>query len=203
MAYTLTDLRNIDQAYKEANPWESEHIKPFKAWIKRQKREIQGESCCYCLRDTTDEFSLSLDLEHILPKSKFEKNIFDFSNIAVACKRCNMRIKQARLDFLNLNLDEYRLKWSYKIYKSKNYKFIHPTLDNTYEHIHIEEQRKNEKKLRLYFPLTEKGEFTYKYFQLELLQIHQIEKLQGIASPSPDSDITSIVTSIFKKHGLF
>ena len=202
MAYTLTDLRNIEKAYNENNPWDSEHIRSFKTWIKKYKRTLQDESCCYCLRDTTDEFSLSLDLEHILPKSVFKRNIFDFFNIAVACKRCNMRIKKARLDFLNQDLNEYRLKWSYKIYRSSNYKFIHPILDSIYEHLHIEEKRSNAKKLRLYFPQTAKGHFTYEYFNLEALQVHQIEKLQGIDSPNPDSDITQKITSIFIKHGL-
>lgn len=122
-----------------------------------------------------------LDIEHILPKSKFENCIFDLDNLAISCKKCNMQEKRERLDFLTVDLlTKYKRNEKSNYFKKENYKFIHPNLDEYFLHMDLVYEQINQTKLRKYYGKTPKGKFTYKYFNLKDLEIKSSNEAQGV-----------------------
>lgn len=170
------------------------------------KEEFLSEvkQCCYCARSFHGEFKFVIDIEHILPKSLFKKQMLDLANLSIACKRCNMMIKRDRVDFLEGQLSEVadffknnkaendREKFlknvGDKIFKdncllfekSEYYKFIHPNLDEYYSHLDIEEIRKKGNIFKKYYPEDSKGSYTYEYFKLNELEQGDLNMFQGI-----------------------
>ncbi|WP_159558218.1 hypothetical protein [Alcanivorax sp. S71-1-4] len=196
--YTKEDRINISKAKLEKNPWDSSYVVNIKRKMKNEKRLIQGEVCCYCLRDTLGEGGFALHLEHILPKGVFGIYIFDLANIAVSCVRCNMEIKRRDYSFLDENLHECaKNKWSHKVYDSKNYAIVHPNLDSAREHIDIVSLRVDGKKFCFYKKKTKKGEATFRYFKLKQMEIDDLDILQGISVSNPGGAVPEIVERIF------
>ncbi len=81
------------------NIWENELLSDLKSKVKEYYREKLNEQCCYCRKNTHGEFKMVLDIEHILPKSKFRHFMFHTYNLSVSCKRCNMNIKREDFSF--------------------------------------------------------------------------------------------------------
>ncbi|MEG1151206.1 MAG: hypothetical protein RSD51_03880 [Malacoplasma sp.] len=195
----------------------SEKIKPFLK-LKTDNR------CCYCYKNLYGEFNFIIDIEHILPKSIFHNCIFDIENLSVACERCNMMIKKDRIDFLNEPLFglAHQLHPSHKVYlrvneikyhhhllpdisfkkmyfKSEYYKFIHPNLDIYTEHMNYHHQDINGKRIIFYQELSDKGRYTYNFFELSSIEINAQHKLQGIKTPPINDEVSNTIHSFFKK----
>ena len=95
------DIAIIEQAIAARGKiWENDILDPVKRKIKDHYRGILNENCCYCRRDTTDEFNMVLDIEHVLPKAVYATFMFTPFNLSVSCKRCNMEIKGNQISFL-------------------------------------------------------------------------------------------------------
>lgn len=159
------------------NGWALNALKPVKAKIKKRRREDLQDICCYCQRDTTGEYNMVLDIEHIVPKSVRPRHMFTMKNLTVSCKRCNMQIKRARTDFLAMPITSLPKR----IFKSKYYKFVHPNLDEIENHIlRNVVQRGRIRFIKYSFPNNStKGKFTYKYFELRELEIDSANTAQG------------------------
>lgn len=157
--------------------WQLNKLKSVKKKIKAMKRIAQKETCCYCQRDTTGEYNMVLDIEHILPKSVRLKNIFTIKNLAVSCKRCNMEIKKANTDFLTVPIDELPKR----VFRSSLYKFVHPNLEKVESHIkRIAVQSGRTRITKYNFPnQSPKGKYTYEYFRLRELEIDDANLAQG------------------------
>ena len=106
--------------------------------LDRLKRKIKDyyisndtSQCCYCSRLFKGEFRMVIDIEHVLPQRHFGSERFVVENLNVACKRCNMEIKNDDLTFLEntLVIGDY--------YNSTHYKIIHPNLDNYSNHLEL------------------------------------------------------------------
>lgn len=178
LKFTQLEIEKMKQAAVLGhNGWTSPSLADIKKKIKSYKRENLGEICCYCQRDTTSEFSMVLDIEHIIPKSVRVRHMFTMKNLSVSCKRCNMQIKKADTSFLVFPIDELPIR----VFKSKYYKFIHPNLDNIEEHLELNISRKGRARIIKYLSPnhSEKGIFTYKYFKLRELEIDAANKAQG------------------------
>jgi len=178
MEYTKEELRIIEQARSEGGDvWNNVLLSHLKRRIKLHYRTDSSEQCCYCKRDFQDEFNLVIDIEHILPKGNaiFEEYMFDIDNLNISCKRCNMTIKNDRVDFI---VDLMTIKPDYK--DSSKYHFIHPNFDDYFDNIDYEVTIRNNKKLIKYFTKTEKGNYTYNYFHLEKIEIDTLSRVQGI-----------------------
>jgi len=163
--------------------WYSKHLQELKNRIKNFHLEKQNKQCCYCRKNFHGEFSLVIDIEHILPSSKFPKFILNVDkNLSVACKRCNMLIKKDNTEFLTTTKSIYQIKKS--PYKSKNYKIIHPNLDKYDDHIDYYCHITSSGKIIKYIIKSNsiKGEMTVEYFRLKELEIDEINKLQGLHS---------------------
>lgn len=178
LVFTKVDIGNIESAIKNGgNIWENPALDEFKAKVKSYYRNALGEQCCYCRKNTLGEFKMVLDIEHVLPKSKFVNLMFTAYNLSVSCKRCNMNIKKEDVSFLtdvalvNQNPQNRDL-----------YKFIHPNFDPYFSHLEYHTQTVNQQKIIKYKIVADskKGQFTYDYFKLFELEVDSINEAQGV-----------------------
>jgi len=194
LVITEADVNAIKLAKSEGGKiWKSKHLDPLKRKVKDHYREVQGEQCCYCRKNSIGEFRMVLDIEHVLPqgKSEFKKFMFCLKNLSVACKRCNMLIKKDDISFISEQAD-----FSNYPFLSTNYKFIHPNVDSYYDHLSYDVSIKNTETMIKYTIASgsDKGSFTYTYFKLDELEVGSFNRAQGLpavasVSNSIDRDI--------------
>lgn len=178
MNYTEEEKAIIEQAKNEGGDiWNNLILSAIKRRIKIHYRTDNFEQCCYCKRDLQDEFNMVIDIEHVLPKANplFSEYMFDIENLNISCKRCNMNIKKNRIDFI---VDLHTIKPNYQV--SQKYFFIHPNFDFYFDHIDYESTIRNNKKLIKYNCKSEKGKYTYTYFNLDRIEIDTLSMAQGV-----------------------
>src|SRR5690554_1627034 len=198
-----TDIANIQAAISQKDTidiWDNPLIKPFKRKVKDHFRSIKNE-CCYCKKNFTGEFNMVIDIEHILPKSRFEDLMFTVFNLNIACKRCNMNVKKEKVDFL-IDLALTRANPQ----DPSLYKFIHPNFDIDDQHVNYIFNIDNQKKVIKVIVVGEsnKGKFTYDYFRLNELEIDTLNQAQGAKKKEEltdqiDPEIKSQLENIFKQ----
>ncbi len=162
--------------------WGDETLSALKRKIKDYLRERQKECCCYCSRNIDDEFNMVLDIEHIIPKSKITSEMFEMKNLAVSCKRCNMRIKGEDVSFINDEFQHFKETGDY--YLSANYKFIHPNLDSWDDNLKYMVVQVNRRKIVYYHVVQDspKGSYAKKYFELDKIQANTFDEAQDATS---------------------
>lgn len=155
--------------------WDDDTLSLIKRKIKTYCLEKTTHQCCYCRKDFTDEFNMVIDIEHVLPKSRYGDFIFQMFNLSVSCKRCNMKIKGERLDFLiDPNVVYHQPE------DSSQYLLSHPNLDDYFQNLGYNAQFIDNKKFVKFVPKTNKGQFTYDFFKLNQMEIDTINEMQGI-----------------------
>lgn len=199
MTFDESDITAIDLAHKEPEVWYSKNLENVKTKIKDYLLTTCTH-CCYCLRPFIGEFRMVIDIEHILPSSIFRELTFDLNNLSLSCKRCNMKIKKDRVDFLNGNLLKITQYLQSKeklfryiemcergikintltkfIYSSNSYKFIHPSLDDYSQHLGYLSIQINNKNFSIYSPKTDKGVYTKDFFKLSELEAKDLNVIQ-------------------------
>jgi len=158
--------------------WSDPSLSDLKRKIKDYLRQRQDECCCYCSRNIDDEFNMVLDIEHIIPKSKIKTEMFEMSNLAVSCKRCNMRIKGEDVSFINGDFNSFKQGGDY--YHSGSYKFIHPNLDSWDDNLIYNVAQQNRRKV-VYYQVVDgsaKGIFAKEYFELDKIQVNTFDEAQ-------------------------
>jgi len=193
---SMRDASRIGHTAWDNNP----RLDSLKQKLKEFGKLKTSHHCCYCMRDLYGEFNMVLDIEHILPKSKFPKFMFTGRNLAVSCKRCNMFIKKSRIDFLVPPLVVGRER----VFKSRYYQFIHPNLDNYEAHLLRSAVHAGRKVIVKYRVVSgsAKGRFTYDYFKLEYLERNSFDSAQGgrgrpeIRNAIIESDFNALVESM-------
>lgn len=190
MNFTVKELALIEEAKQAGGDvWNHEDLADIKRKIKVYYRNLDNsESCCYCKRDFRDEFNMVIDIEHILPKSRYEEFMFDIHNLNISCKRCNMNIKKERHDFV---VDTTTIRANYR--QSDQYYFIHPNLDNFEDNINYFKVDLNGKKLTKYKALTDKGRYSYTYFGLDRIEVNTFSEAQGIVVKDDGGIVSSAV----------
>ncbi|HGU9769166.1 TPA: HNH endonuclease [Morganella morganii] len=170
--------------------WSDETLSALKSKIKDHLRKKQEECCCYCSRNIDDEFNMVLDIEHIIPKSKITSEMFEMMNLAVSCKRCNMRIKREDVSFINDEFQHFKETGDY--YRSGSYKFIHPNLDSWDENLIYTVAQVNRKKMVYYQVVQDssKGSYAKKYFELDKIQANTFDEAQDATSRKEPIDPT-------------
>jgi hypothetical protein len=182
---TKEDIILIQEVILEGGDiWANNRLDPLKRKFKDYYREKLNEQCCYCRKNTVGEFNMVLDIEHVLPKSKFERYMFNPLNLSMSCKRCNMNIKKEDISFLT---DEDTIHNS--PFVSESYQFIHPNLDSYFVNLRYFVEVVDNNTLIKYDPITVKGIYTYGYFKLKELEIESVNNTQGIISDVLDEDI--------------
>lgn len=183
MALVFDNQDNINIAAANATGgkvWENELISDVKRKIKNYYLAKPLPKCCYCSRLLVDEFNMVIDIEHVLPQSSYSNLRFVEQNLNIACKRCNMEIKKARIDFIE---DVMEMGTNY--FQSRHYKLIHPNLDIYDEHLKIVSGRNGDIVFNKYHILTiTKGQYTYDYFELKEFEINNLNEAQGIDKTS-------------------
>lgn len=182
------DIVIIEQAIAAGGDiWENPIIKPVKRKIKDHYRGVLNENCCYCRRDTTDEFNMVLDIEHVLPKAVYATFMFTPFNLSVSCKRCNMEIKGNDVSFLfNPAIPPANAQ------DTNNYKLIHPNFDDYSHHLTKEVYQYEDKKLVKYSVVNRspKGVYTKEFFELAKFEQDSFNNAQGITvTPKTFSDL--------------
>jgi hypothetical protein len=157
------------------NVWDEETLLPFKKRLKTHLLGKTSEQCCYCRRGFEDEFSMVIDIEHVLPKSSFPEFMFELFNLSVSCKRCNMRVKKESLVFI---ADRHFIRANPR--NRDEYHLIHPNFDYYFDHITRLAFTVNDKKYIKYMQHTKKGKYTYEFFELEKIEIAALNYSQGI-----------------------
>ncbi|MCW3104219.1 MAG: hypothetical protein JWO09_2659 [Bacteroidetes bacterium] len=181
-----TYAKAIETAIKAGGKiWDHEDLLEFKAKLKEYYRDQQGEQCCYCRKNSHGEFKMVLDIEHILPKSKFKHYMFHTYNLSISCKRCNMSIKNEDVSFVT-DMDVALKDGN----NSNLYRFVHPNLDDYFSHLKYFTKTVNQQKIIKYKVVADssKGKFTYDYFKLSELEIDTINVAQGVKKAEPLSD---------------
>ncbi|WP_421184424.1 HNH endonuclease [Aeromonas enteropelogenes] len=180
-AYTIENKTAIKNIVSEGRGntslkiWEHDVLKKTRADIKTHiinERE-NGKKCAYCLKSFNNEHNMNIDIEHILPKSKYPKYTFTLKNLAVACKRCNLQIKRDDTSFLTTSFNPR------KPFKSEFYKLTHPVIDKKNK-LQLREIRFQNIHIVKYTYDNEKAKYTYDYFKLENVEIEQLDHAQGI-----------------------
>lgn len=193
MHLTEENKQNIVKAIKEGGKiWENDLLAEVKQKIKLFCRDRQGEQCCYCRRYTIGEFKMVLDIEHVLPKSKFKHYMFNLNNLSCSCKRCNMDKKKEDISFYLGSINSPDLD-----FKSETYQLIHPNIDNYYDHIDYYVSIVNEKMLVKYFVKnnSQKGGYTFCYFKLNELEVDTFNQAQGIVESESINELIDSETA--------
>ncbi len=178
---TIQDIKVIEDAIYAAaisgqKVWDQDVLQRIKSKIKAFSLVLLEDRCCYCAKNFLGEFNMVMDIEHVLPKSKYKQFEFSPFNLSVACKRCNMNVKNEDdsfvVDVAVANSDPERVD---------NYRIVHPNLDNYFDHLQYDVVIRNNSKMIKYSVVksSSKGAFTYSYFRLKELEISSLTQAQG------------------------
>jgi len=175
--FSVAEQTAITAAMATAKPWDHADVSGIRARIKDFHLALNEHVCCYCQRDLTGEFAMVIDVEHVLPSSKFKALIFKIWNLSASCKRCNLKIKQADVGFLEafgcLN-------------DSARYKLAHPNFDDVEEHlVRLMQQAGRTRIIKYMVKTTTKGQYTFDYFRLKELETNSYDEAQGANQTDP------------------
>lgn len=181
----LTDAEKtaVAAALATAKPWDwtpDGDVGDAIISVKQKIRDLQmarhGNRCCYCRKNLHGGGHFVIDREHVLPKSHaaFKLLAYEIWNLGIACKRCNMQYKRSKVDFV-IDLDD-----AVALQTSMNYRFIHPNYDSYKDHIRIASYQDDDITVVKYTKMgSEKGDYTYDYFNLRELEVGSFDAAQG------------------------
>lgn len=182
IVFTSAEKHAITAALQTAKPWDWKPGGSTGAALVSVKQKIRnlhmgrhGDRCCYCRKNLHGGGHFVIDREHVLPKSHaaFKLLAYEVWNLGIACKRCNMQYKKNKVDFV---VDQANAA----LQTSVNYRFIHPNYDRYKDHISISATQDDDITVVKYTKLgTEKGDYTYEYFNLEELEVGSYDVAQG------------------------
>lgn len=172
--YSLSkDDNNIVKSNVDShNDWDKDCFNNIKELLIDFLRREQNNLCCYCKSELGWK-KVEFHIEHVLPKSKYFKFMFESKNLALACPHCNIS-KSIHDPYI-----PYKKNTPLQRYPSKTSKFstIHPYLDNYSENIRI-------LKGSVYNALTQKGVKTIDFCKLYELQ-HVEQKMKQFKASAP------------------
>lgn len=169
--FSASEQAAIARAMDTEKPWDHGDVVDIRKRIKMFHLRLNGDVCCYCQRDLRGEFQLVIDVEHVLPSSKFKPQVFEIWNLGASCKRCNMSIKKADTSFF-LGTGPFL--------DSAQYKLAHPNLDDVERHlIRLVQQAGRSRIVKYVIRESEKGRYTYDYFRLAELETSSYDEAQG------------------------
>lgn len=182
----------INLALASESPWDyTPETKAELTALKSAKNKIlnlhlqrHGSTCCYCRTNLTGAGPFMTDREHVLPKGnpKYKMLSYELWNLAAACKRCNMEFKRNNDEFVIDSDDPETLK------KSSNYRFAHPNFDLWDDHLtRITLQFNTKNLVKFLCANTTKADYTYKFFNLQGLEVDSFDAGQGLNNATEES----------------
>jgi uncharacterized protein (TIGR02646 family) len=162
--------------------WDDPAASVVKKKIRRHLNECGIAFCCYCRVSMHGWHALTIDPEHILPKSIYPQHTFHLLNLNISCKRCNMGVKKTDDSFF---LEAQNCSAPFR---SDIYTIIHPNLDRVEDHLDIEIRQRNRNYIRKYWVVNNsaKGLKTYEYFKLIELEVESVDEAQGLQTVNSD-----------------
>lgn len=147
------ELKLIKSSFTKYTDWDKQCFDEVKKSIKDDLRPKQNNLCCYCKWELGHDIK-QVDIEHIIPKSKYDKFTFTPKNLALSCPACNTHKGSQAV-----------LKKEIKNYPrtGTNVSIIHPHFDKYSEHIEVHDNA-------IYEPLSSKGCETIKLCNLYRLK---------------------------------
>lgn len=85
---TSSEQKVIDTHFSTHKDWEKSVFEGIKENLVNDLRQKQNNKCCYCKGELGYDIK-AVDIEHILPKSKYEQFTFHPKNLALSCPGCN------------------------------------------------------------------------------------------------------------------
>jgi hypothetical protein len=82
------ELKAIKAHFKDDKDWPNEKFDEFKSNLITYLRLNQDNKCCYCKWELGYDIK-NVDIEHIIPKSKYSQFTFTPLNLALSCPGCN------------------------------------------------------------------------------------------------------------------
>lgn len=127
-SFTKDEKKTINDKFTTHTDWDKSAFDSIKENLVTFLRGEQDNECCYCKRELGFDIK-DVDIEHILPKSKYEKFTFHPKNLALSCPGCNTK----------KSINEVLKKTSITNYpkNGRNIKIVHAHYDNYTKHIEI------------------------------------------------------------------
>lgn len=177
--YTFTPAENdiIIKNFKVHSDWKKAIFKEVKTNIIAHLRNEQENMCCYCKADLGYDIR-DVEIEHIIPKSRYERFTFHPKNLALSCPSCNT--KKGMKDILLKTVRNYPRS-------STSFRIIHAHYDKYSEHIDILEDC-------VYVALTPKGSETISFCELFRLRLVE-EHVKKTKATSTMAQLTQLILS--------
>ena len=140
ISFTTEVKKVLREKLKDTNfkytDWSDSSLEETRQLIRDFYRNEQNGKCAYCKAGVSLQSANNAHVEHILPKSKHLKFIFEPKNLCVICADCN-EIKREK-EALG-SPDKVLKKNEISLYprSSKAFIIVHPHFDNYHEHIRI------------------------------------------------------------------
>ncbi|OHT23355.1 hypothetical protein A3Q29_21080 [Providencia stuartii] len=137
ISYTSLSLDIIKSKKENKNfnykDWGDESLTTLRTEIRNYYKKTQNGVCVYCQNSISIISPLNCHVEHIAPKSLYEKFIFEPRNLCVVCADCNTIKREQEVH--NENEDVMTNKFTNYPRSSKAFKIYHPHFDIWAEHI--------------------------------------------------------------------
>jgi hypothetical protein len=204
--FTADEKHVIEAALATEKPWDwkpagklAKIFKAVKTKILNLHLERHGNRCCYCRVNLHGAGHFMIDREHVLPKSlaPYRSLAFTIWNLGIACKRCNMQYKVDKDDFVVVKDDAVALA------DGANYRLIHPNFDRYRDHLARSALEANDTVIVKYTKVSgsEKGAFTYDYFNLKGLEIGSFDQAQGAQIAEDPGEAGLMARSLAEEFG--
>nr|WP_273265933.1 hypothetical protein [Pseudomonas sp.] len=186
----------LSAAAASVKPWEHADWKPIKAKLKSHLKNKTNERCCYCRRSLHDTHNMAIDIEHVLPQAKFHKYVFALKNLSVACKRCNMSVKNQDYSFFSLTSGKRRP------FRAKNFSILHPNLCNVDKHLTLVAfQAGTSRFVKYYCSKDHRAKQTYDYFKLREIETTAMDAAQGLRNQTEMKEQLGEIASLLERLG--
>lgn len=126
-SFNAEEKRLIASSFEKHTDWDKSCFDAIKAAIKDDLRPKQSNKCCYCKWELGFDIK-QVDVEHVVPKSEYEKFTFRNNNLALSCPGCNTN--KSSQTVLKKTITNYPRT-------GVNITIVHPYFDNYSEHIEI------------------------------------------------------------------
>jgi len=204
--FTDGEKAAIARALETEKPWdwrpggaEEESLRSAKVKIRDLHLARHGDRCCYCRFPLHGGGHFIVDPEHVLPKSReaYRPLAYTIWNLGIACKRCNMKYKRANIDFVVDAISTAAFQ------DGANYRLIHPNFDLYKDHISISIEMNDDTTLIKYttHPGSEKGAYTYDYFNLREREVGTFDAAQGRDVPDELGNGAGEAQKLAREHG--
>lgn len=178
-AYELTDgeKRTVSENFSKHQDWEKPVFAALKVNLIAHLRTQQDNKCCYCKYPLGFDIK-EVDIEHIVPKSRFEQFTFESLNLALSCPGCNTK----------KSIKPVLLKEFVRYPRNTNhFRIVHSHYDTYSDHIEITNNC-------VFTAKTGKGSETITY--CELFRLRTVEEKAAEFNNTSQSAISDLIKGL-------